>query len=115
MANGAKPTLSRKPAAPAVVPVYDPTMCSELRGGVGLVQGTNVFTEIGHKFLKTLPQEQGYFLTPEQQINYKRQMAKQRQMLSPLSVKAPPEPIPDKVIEVARENAMALAAESYAE
>jgi hypothetical protein len=124
----AKGTLSlkRKPATPAEaapaplapekVPLYDPNKCSELRGGVGLVQEQYVFNPSGgHGYVRTLPKEQGYFLTPEQQVNYARQMAKQKQAVSPISRAAPPPAMPEKMIQMARENAQALAAENFSE
>ena len=94
--------------------MYDPKKCSELRGGVGLVQEDNVFHEQSKGFVRKLPREQGYYLSPEQQLNYTKQLAKQKQALSPLSRSAPPA-MPEKIVQVARENAQALAAESLAE
>lgn len=123
MADGKLPTIKRPTAAPAkvapapeVVPLYDPKKCSELRGGVGLVQEDNVFNPSGgHGFVRKIPKEQGYYLTPEQQTNYVRQLAKQKQALNPLTHRAPPEAMPDKLVQAHRENAQALAAELHAE
>jgi len=127
MADGALPRLGRKPAAPAKpapapqapaeVPVYDPNKCAQLVGGLGLVQGKNVFHEHGgHGFIREAPKEHWYFLTPEQERNYSIQMAKQRQAMSPLSRRsAPPPAMPEKLVQIARENAQAAAAEAYSE
>lgn len=121
MAEGARPTLKLKPPAakaapaPAVVPVYDRNKAGELRGGVGLVQEDNVFHPERLVFMRKLPKEQGYYLTPEQQQNFNRQMAKQRAALSPLSRQADPPPLPEKLVQIQRENAQAAAVELLAE
>ena len=120
MAQGARPTLKLKRPEPVVeapkdIPVYDPEKACAHVGGVGMVQGKNVFDPGSKRFLREAPKEAWYFLTPEQEQNYKRQMAKQRQLFSRNLPQTAPPAVPNKVIQIAKENAQAAAAEALAE
>lgn len=111
-------SLSRESSAPepAVVPVFDPEALAVQtygEGGLGFVQGKNFFTS-GGKFVKTLPEGQWYKTTPEMEANNRKARAKQRAMFAGKSAPKGPQ-LPDKLIDIARENSRVLAAESLAE
>ncbi len=103
--------------APAEVPVFDPEMlaCETYGdGGKGFIQGKNYFTAAG-KFVRELPKEQWYICTPEMERNNKiarsRWKAKTHQH-GPVAAGAN---IPDKLLQISRENARVSAAESLSE
>lgn len=103
--------------APAEVPVFDPEMlaCETYgEGGRGFIQGKNYFTAAG-KFVKELPEAQWYICTPEMERNNKIARAKWRaktRQAGPVSTGAN---VPDKLIQIARENSRVLAAEALGE
>jgi len=121
MAGGTLPLIKRPakaasaepapaPAKPA--PVYDPEMCSMHVGNL-LLQGKNYFTRAG-TFVREAPKEEWYFLTPEQEKNWRKQMAVQRAKISARKIVENERAVPDKIATLLRENAQALAAEESA-
>ena len=109
-------------AEPAVatpsVPVFDPEALAVTTygdGGAGFIQGKNYFTAAG-KFVRELPKEQWYITTPEMERNNKIARAKWRAMRHGKQAGRPGGPaIPEKLLEVHKENSRALAAEALAE
>ena len=111
-------SLSRESSAPepAVVPVFDPEALAVQtygEGGSGFIQGKNFFTGNG-KFVREVPKEQWYVTTPEMEANNRKARAKQRAMFAGKGVPRGQQ-LPDKLLDIARENSRVLAAESLAE
>ena len=106
------------PPAPAAIPVFDPEALAVTTygdGGAGFIQGKNYFTAAG-KFVRELPKEQWYLTTPEMERNNKIARAKWRAMRHGKQAGRPGGPaIPEKLLEVHKENSRALAAEALAE
>jgi len=106
------------PAAPAEVPVFDPERLAVSTygdGGAGFIQGKNYFTAAG-VFVRELPKEQWYITTPEMERNNQIARAKWRALThqrAPFVHRGAD--IPDKLLQVSRENARVLAAESLSE
>lgn len=115
---------NKKKTEPAVAaappePVFDPERLAvttySAEGGAGFIQGKNMFARTG-KFLGEAPQHLWYITTPEQEENNRRARARQRMKFSThVNAAVNRAAIPDKLLDVARENARALAAEAFAE
>lgn len=111
--------LGAKVAAPEPakdVPVFYPDNLSAqvgTDGGNYFVQGKNLFTVKG-VFVKEAPENLWYLPTPQQEANNRAAKSRQRaaQVFAP---RAEAQAVPDKVLDAARENARALAAEAHAE
>lgn len=117
MAGGARPLLklgAKAPAAPKETPVFFPDRLAAqvgTDGGSYFVQGKNLFSMKG-AFVKEAPENLWYFPTEVQEAQNRAKKARARAAI----IHAPrEEAIPDKVVEIARENARALAAEAHAE
>ena len=105
------------PPAPAAVPVFDPELLAVETygdGGAGFIQGKNYFTRSG-AFVRELPKEQWYVTTPEMERNNKLARAKWRAVTRQNVATKRGADIPDKLLQVSRENARARAAEALAE
>jgi hypothetical protein len=113
-------SLSREAVAapePAEMPVYDPEALAVQTysdGGAGLIQGKNLFTSHG-TFVKVLSEAQWYLTTPEQEANNRKARAKQRAMFAGRGTARKGPQLPDKLLDISRENSRVLAAESLAE
>jgi hypothetical protein len=112
-------SLSRETAAPEpeVIPVFDPeALAVQTYGdaGSGFIQGKNYFTAHG-KFVRELPKEQWYLTTSEMEANNRKARAKQRAMFAGKGAPRQGPALPDKLLDISRENSRVLAAESLAE
>lgn len=112
--------LGAKKAPPAEqpkeVPVFDPDRLAAQVGtenGAYFVQGKNLFSLKG-VFVKEAPENLWYITTEEQEANNRKAKARSRANVIHLP-RSNEAAIPDKVVEIARENARALAAEMHAE
>ena len=119
MAEGKLPLLKRgsqpKAAEPKEVPVFDPDRLAAQvvsEGRACFVQGKHLF-RIGGGYVGEAPEYQWYITTPEMEENNRR--AKARQKAKVIGPTAKPAQMPEKAVQVLRENAQALAAEGYAE
>ena len=106
-------------AIPLVAPVFDPERLAvqsySAEGGLGFIQGKNLFTSTG-KFLQEVPEAQWYITTPVQEENNRKARARQRQIFGKKAGVTQSGPaLPAKLIQAARENSMAAAAEALAE
>jgi hypothetical protein len=122
MAGGKLPLLKRGPqrvetATPEPkreVPVFHPERLAAQAawsGGSCFVQGKNMFSLKG-AFISEAPEHLWYITTPEQEENNRRVQLRKKAATAPRTKEGA---VPAKVIELARENARALAAEAYAE
>jgi len=122
MAGGKLPLLKRGPkpvettaAEPKrEVPVFHPERLAAQAawsGGSCFVQGKNMFSLKG-AYIGEAPEHLWYITTPEQEENNRKAQLRKKAALAP---RAKEGAVPSKVIELARENARALAAEAYAE
>jgi hypothetical protein len=125
---GAPPPVSRpadeaKPrpavATPLVTPIFDPERLAvqsySAEGGMGFIQGKNFFNASG-RFVRELPESAWYVTTPEMEENNRRARARQRQVFGRKVGESHNAPaLPLKLLNAARENARASAAESLAE
>jgi hypothetical protein len=121
MAGGARPLLKlgakiEAQPVPKDVPVFEPDRLSAqvgTDGGAYFVQGKNLFSLKG-VFVKEAPENLWYVTTPEQEANNRK--AKSRARAAVVNLPSSREPqLPDRVVEAARENARAYAAEALAE
>jgi hypothetical protein len=105
------------PAKPVVIPVFDPEMLAVETygdGGIGFIQGKNYFTR-GGAFVRELPEAQWYLTTPEMERNNKIARAKWRAVTRGSAQAQRAANVPDKLVQISRENARVLAAEALAE
>ena len=120
-------TLSIKPQAapepevtkPAETPVFDPERLAvqtySAEGGMGFIQGKNIFGSSG-RFIREAPEAQWYTTTPEQEENNRKARARNRMIFGKRAGPAQNQPaLPLKLIQAARENSIAAAAEALAE
>ena len=116
--RGSAPTAPRPSFVEVETPVFDPeALAVQTYGdaGLGFVQGKNYFTAAG-TFVRELPEAQWYVTTPEMEANNRKARAKWRALTMGKQLAAKVSPaIPDKLIEAARENALAYSAEALAE
>jgi hypothetical protein len=101
---------------PKDVPVFDPDALAAQAGtdsGTYFVQGKNLFTLKG-VFVKEAPENLWYITTPQQEANNRAAKARQRAS-AVFNTRSEAQAVPDKVLEMAKENARAFAAESHAE
>jgi hypothetical protein len=108
-----------EPAKPAEMPVFDPERLAvqtySAEGGMGFIQGKNFFGANG-RFIREAPESQWYICTPEQEENNRRARARQRQIFGKKAAPAQNTPsLPLKLLQAARENSVAAAAEAFAE
>jgi hypothetical protein len=106
-------------AIPLVTPVFDPERLAvqsySAEGGMGFIQGKNFFTSAG-KFVREMPEAQWYVTTPEQEENNRKDRARHRQLFGKRAGAAHNAPaLPPKLLQAARENSRAAAAEAWAE
>jgi hypothetical protein len=104
---------------PKFDPVFDPERLAvqsySAEGGMGFIQGKNFFNASG-KFVREMPESAWYVTTPEMEENNRRARARQRQIFGRKTGEAHNGPaLPLKLLNAARENARASAAESLAE
>lgn len=129
LGKGSTLTLSKKAAPasepapvaakPTEVPVFDPERLAvqtySAEGGQGFIQGKNFFTSNG-RFVREAPENLWYITTPVQEENNRKARARHRQMFGRKAGPVNNAPaLPAKLLQVSRENAMALAAEARAE
>lgn len=120
-ANAAGARLNLKPPTlpPSETPVFDPERLAgqtySAEGGMGFVQGKNFFNSVGH-FVREAPEAQWYFPTAVQEENNRKDRARHRQIFGKKAGAAQNTPaLPAKLLQAARENGIAAAAEAWAE
>lgn len=110
------PKVAEQPAAPKELPVFYPdNLAAQVGtdGGSYFVQGKNLFSLKG-AFVSEAPEHLWYVTTPQQEENNRRTKARGKAAIVH-SAAAPAPSVPEKVVNMARENARALAAEAHAE
>lgn len=114
-----QPPKPLKPERPAVeeTPVFKPErLAAQVGSDSGqtcFVQGKHLFTLKG-AYVGVAPEHQWYFPSEQEEINNARTKAKQRQFFNKVPERSGATALPQKVLNAARENAQALAAEENA-
>lgn len=115
-----KPRVESKVEEPVETPVFDPERLAvqtySAEGGQGFIQGKNFFGSNG-RFIREAPENLWYICTPEQEENNRKQRARQRQIFGKKAgtTTGGVPSLPAKLLQAARENAGARAAEALAE
>lgn len=110
-----EPAVQTK-SVPKDVPVFYPDRLAAQVGtdsGTYFVQGKNLFTLKG-AFVEEAPENLWYITTEKQEANNRQAKSRARAAITHLPASSA-QAVPDRVIEAARENARALAAEVHAE